>query len=107
MTAQTRIVFTSVPDEALAESLAHQLVEGGLAACVKALPPCQATYRWAGKIERSTEIPLLIVTQAACYEALERQLKAAHPYDIPEILAIDCSAGLPDYLNWVAHVSSC
>ena len=107
MTAQTRIVFTSAPDEALAESLAQQLVESGLAACVKALAPCQSTYRWEGKIEQSIEIPLIIVTQAASYEALEQQLRAAHPYDIPEILAIDCSAGLPDYLNWVARVSSC
>ena len=57
----TQLVFTAVPDEALADSLAYQLVESGLAACVKRLAACQATYRWDGQIERTTEIPLLIV----------------------------------------------
>lgn len=107
MTTETRLVFTTVPDEALAESLAHQLIETGLAACVKALPACQSTYRWEGKIERATEIPLMIVAHAECYAALERHLRAAHPYDVPEILAVDCSDGLLDYLHWVASVSKC
>ncbi|MFW9611218.1 MAG: divalent-cation tolerance protein CutA [Fluviibacter sp.] len=101
----TQLVLTTVPDEALAESLAHQLVESGLAACVKILPACQSTYRWAGRIDRATEIPLIIVTHTHRYAALEQALKAAHPYDVPEILAIDCSAGLPAYLRWVADVS--
>lgn len=107
MAIQTRLVFTSVPDEALAVSLAQQLVESGLAACVKSLPACRATYRWEGQIEHAVEVPLVIVTQADCYDALEHFLKQAHPYDIPEILAVDCSAGLPDYLQWVERVTSC
>lgn len=106
MTTRIRLVFTSVPDEALAESLAHQLVAAGLAACVKALPACRSTYRWEEQIERTTEIPLIIVAHAEGYEALEQHLKALHPYDVPEILAIDCSAGLPDYLHWVTSVSA-
>lgn len=103
--AQTCLVFTAVPDETLADLLAHQLVEAGLAACVKRLPACQSTYRWAGRIEHATEIPLIIVVHDEAYAALEQHLKSAHPYDVPEILAIDCSAGLPDYLRWVADVS--
>lgn len=105
MTTQTRLVFTTVPDETLAAALAQQLVELNLAACVKILPACQSTYRWEGQVERSTEIPLIIVAHTARYDALESHLKAAHPYDVPEILAIDCSAGLPDYLRWVIDVS--
>lgn len=106
MSTETCLVFTSVPDEELADKLAHQLVEAGLAACVKALPACTATYRWEGQIERGMEIPLIIVADRARYAALEQHLKAAHPYDVPEVLAIDCSDGLPDYLHWVASVSS-
>lgn len=107
MTPQTCIVFTAVPDETLAESLARQLVETGLAACVKALPGCQSTYSWEGQVERTHEIPLIIVAHTRCYAALEQHLKSIHPYDVPEILAVDCSAGLPDYLRWVASVSKC
>lgn len=105
MATQIQLIFTAVPDEAVAETLAHQLVDAGLAACVKVLPACQSTYRWEGRIERASEIPLIIVAHAERYAALERHLKAAHPYDVPEILAIDCNAGLPDYLRWVADVS--
>lgn len=105
MATQIQLIFTAVPDEAVAETLAHQLVDAGLAACVKVLPACQSTYRWEGRIERASEIPLIIVAHAERYTALERHLKAAHPYDVPEILAIDCNAGLPDYLRWVADVS--
>lgn len=107
MATGARLVFTTVPDEALAESLAHKLIETGLAACVKVLPACKSIYRWEGQIERAAEIPLMIVAQAECYAALEQHLKAAHPYDVPEILAVDCSDGLPDYLHWVASVSQC
>jgi periplasmic divalent cation tolerance protein len=106
MSTETCLVFTSVPDEELADRLAHEIIDAGLAACVKALPACAVTYRWEGRIERGTEIPLIIVAHRARYTALEQYLKAAHPYDVPEILGVDCNAGLPDYLRWVASVSS-
>lgn len=97
----TCLVFTSAPDAVLAEKMAQHLVGFQLAACVKQLPASQSTYHWEGRIEHATEIPLVIVTTAMAYPALERYLKSAHPYDVPEILALDCSAGLPDYLRWV------
>lgn len=105
MSTGVRLVFSTLPDAALAERLAHQLVELGLAACVKTLPVCRSTYRWEGRIEHATEVPLMIVTSTANYCALEQHLKDAHPYDIPEILAVDCSDGLPDYLRWVLTTS--
>ena len=104
-TATTCLVFTTVPDEALAETLASQLIEMRLAACVKALPASNATYRWKGQIERATEIPLIIVTTRGRYDALEQHLKATHPYDVPEILTVDSHNGLPDYLRWVAEAT--
>lgn len=106
MQAPVSLVFTSVPDTALAASLARQLVEAGLAACVKALAPCTATYRWDGQIECTDEIPLIIVTRSEHYALLEQHIKAVHPYAVPEILAMDCSNGLPEYLRWVAEVTA-
>ena len=97
------LVFTTAPDEALAEKLAQHLVASRLAACVKQLPASRVTYRWDGQIEHATEIPLVIVTTALAYPELERYLKGVHPYDVPEILAVDCSAGLPEYLRWATH----
>mgnify|MGYP000417966741 FL=1 len=96
-----QLILTTAPDADIAASLAHQLVESGLAACVKQLAPCQSTYRWQGQIESTTEIPLMIISDASRYAALEAWLKEAHPYDLPEIIALPCTNGLPEYLSWV------
>lgn len=101
MTAQ--VIFTTAPDSTTAESLAHQIVALGLAACVKQLAPCQSTYRWQGQIETAIEIPLLIISDESRYAALEAWLQAEHPYDIPEIIALACTNGLPQYLAWISE----
>lgn len=99
------LVQTTAPDQELADSIAQQMIEQGLAACVKTLAPCRSTYRWQGVIEHSVEIPVIIITDDARYPALERWLKEAHPYDLPEILSLPCSGGLPAYLAWVGDLS--
>jgi periplasmic divalent cation tolerance protein len=99
----TQLIFTTAPDTDVANDLAHQLVSSGLAACVKQLAPCHSTYRWQGQIEVATEIPLIIISDDSRYIELEAWLKAAHPYDLPEIIALPCTQGLPAYLSWVAE----
>lgn len=95
------VVMTNVPDEAAARAIAHAVVEHRAAACVNVLPGVRSIYRWHGKIEEANEITLLIKTTDARYEALETIIKAAHPYDVPEIIATRVVAGLPAYLDWV------
>ncbi|HAI59764.1 MAG TPA: divalent-cation tolerance protein CutA [Xanthomonadaceae bacterium] len=95
------IVFCTAP-AAAADRLARLLVEQRLAACVQALPGLRSTYRWEGAIEQADETLLLIKTSADRYAALERTLAAHHPYELPEILAVDACAGLPAYLRWLA-----
>lgn len=102
MTAQPLLVLTTVPDPALAESIARQLVEAGCAACVSVGAPTLSLYHWHGKTETATEIPLAIKTTATRYAALEALLRSLHPYELPEIIAIPITAGLPAYLDWIA-----
>ncbi|MDR0247099.1 MAG: divalent-cation tolerance protein CutA [Burkholderiales bacterium] len=99
------IVHTSLPDQAVAETLAQQLIEHRLAACVHIGAPIRAYYRWQGKTEIATEIPIIIKTARARYTALERYLKAHHPYEVPEIVAIPVTKALPAYYGWVQHES--
>jgi len=99
---QTLLVITSVPDEASAQALAQTLVTERLAACVNVLAPCGSVYRWQGRIETAQEVPLLIKTTTARYAALEAAIRARHPYELPEIIAVPIAHGLPDYLRWVA-----
>lgn len=98
---QTLLVLTSLPDAATAQALATTLVSGRLAACVNVLAPCSSVYRWQGAIENAHEVPLLIKTTAARYADLEAAIRAAHPYELPEIIAVPIARGLPDYLSWV------
>jgi periplasmic divalent cation tolerance protein len=96
------LVLTNLPDRAAAEKLAGALVEQRVAACVNILAPCQSVYRWEGKVQREQEHPLLIKTTADRYGALEAAIRAGHPYELPEIIAVPIEHGLPAYLAWLA-----
>ncbi len=97
------LVITNLPDRAAAERIAETLVIQRVAACVNVLPECRSVYRWEGKLEHATEVPLLIKTTRGAYPELEQALRKSHPYELPEIVAVPVAAGLPDYLNWVAQ----
>jgi|SRR5689334_966135 periplasmic divalent cation tolerance protein len=96
------LVLTNVPERAAAERLADLLVEKRLAACVNILAPCRSVYRWKGTVQHDEEHPMLIKTTAERYPALEQALRAAHPYELPEIIAVPVERGLPAYLEWLA-----
>ena len=98
---QTLLVLTNLPDQASARALATTLVTERLAACVNLLAPCRSIYRWQGAIESAEETPLLIKTTAERYAALEAAIRARHPYELPEIIAVSLVHGLPAYLQWV------
>jgi periplasmic divalent cation tolerance protein len=97
------IVFSTFPDEAGAREAAREIVENGLAACVSLVPGLTSVYRWQGKAEEAGEVLLMIKTTSESYPLLESRLKACHPYELPEIIAVGADAGLPDYLDWVAQ----
>ena len=96
------LVMTNLPNRASAEALARSLVDARLAACVNILAPCQSIYRWQGAVQTADEVPLLIKTCTARYAALEAAIRAQHPYQTPEIIALPVAQGLPAYLAWVA-----
>ena len=99
--ADVLLVISSLPDEPSARQLARHLVESGLAACVNVLAPCASTYRWRGAVEEATEVPVLIKTTAQRYAELEAAIRARHPYELPEIVAVPLAHSLPAYLDWV------
>ena len=96
------LCFCACPDAACAERIADALVEKRLVACVNILAPCRSVYRWKGAVQHDEEHPVLIKTSAERYPALEQALRAAHPYELPEIIAVPIERGLPAYLAWVA-----
>jgi periplasmic divalent cation tolerance protein len=98
----TLLVLTNLPDRAAAERLADLVIEKKLAACVNILAPCRSVYRWKGAVQHDEEHPMLVKTTVERYPELEKALRGAHPYELPEIIAVPVERGLPAYLDWVA-----
>ena len=94
------VVLTTCPDEATAARVARDLVESGLAACVNR-QTVRSTYRWQDRLEDEPEVLLVIKTLADRYADLEMHLKAIHPYEVPEVVALPVSAGSEAYLAWL------
>jgi len=94
-------VITSVDSREKAEEIARKLLEGRLAACVQVLGPMRSRYWWEGKLEEAEEWLCLIKAKATDYARIESAIKAAHPYTVPEILAMPIAKGNPDYLEWL------
>lgn len=100
------LVLTNLPDHDAALSLASALVEARLAACANVLAPCTSVYRWQAEIETANEVPVLLKTTVARYAELEAAIRARHPYELPEIVAVPVERGLAGYLAWVGAETS-
>ena len=95
-------VFMTAADQEEAARLAAMLVEKRLAACVQILPEMESVYRWQGKVERQREVLLIVKTLRSQFVALEREVRALHSYETPEIVALPLIAGSIPYLEWLS-----
>lgn len=103
MTPAALLVLCTCPDEPSATGIATALVAGGLAACVNRVPGVRSIYRWEGGVQEDDEVLLVIKTMPDHYAALEAMIRARHPYELPEILALPVVAGSAPYLEWIAR----
>ena len=94
-------VLTNLPDSESAFNLARELVRLRLAACANVLAPATSFYRWEGREEQATEVPVLIKSTRERYAELEAAIRSRHPYSAPEIVAWPVELGLGAYLDWV------
>ena len=94
-------VTTTLPDEAAANQIAARLVEERLAACAQVLGPVSSTYRWKGRTEQAAEWYCNLKTTKTRLPALQKRIRELHPYEVPEIVAIQIQDGDADYLRWI------
>ena len=104
--SETLLVIVNCPDEEAANALALAAVEARLAACVNILPGLTSVYRWDDAVQTADETLLLVKTGRSCYAALEETLRAIHPYELPEIVALPVEQGLKGYLDWIRQCTS-
>jgi periplasmic divalent cation tolerance protein len=98
------IVLTNVPNLTIAKTVARYLVGQKMAACVNIQPGVKSYYHWEGVIRQANEVTLSVKTTRKRYPEVEAAIKAMHPHQVPEIVALPVIAGLPTYLGWIADV---
>jgi periplasmic divalent cation tolerance protein len=100
------VVLCTCPDATVAERIARALVEERLAACVNRLSGVVSAYRWNDAVEVADEVLLVIKTSRDRYPALQARVIGLHPYDVPELIALEAVDGLPAYLQWLTDATS-
>lgn len=96
------IVFSTASSHAEADKITEILLDTHTASCVQ-ITPIQSAYHWKGKIEHSKEIQLTIKTKDELYPEVEKIIKSIHSYEVPQIVKISISDGLPAYLDWIKN----
>jgi len=95
------VVLVTAPDGATARRLARAALKARLIACAN-LVPIESHYWWQGKIEKGSEVLLLLKTVSSCLQKLERLILSKHPYDTPEFIVLPVTRGNRRYLDWLA-----
>ena len=98
---EVRLVLCTFPDAASARQIGTALVEKQLAACVNLIPGVESIYRWQGKVETAAEVLAVFKTTAMVFPAFEKALAGLHPYEVPEIVALEPSSVAESYHSWV------
>lgn len=95
------VVLVTGPDRATLRSLSRTLVEERLIACANVLDGVSSIFRWKGAIEEDAEALAILKTTRARLPDLEARVRELHPYDVPEVLAMDAAFGSGPYVDWV------
>ena len=95
------MVLCTLDDRGKAEKIAYNLVCEKLCACVNILPGVKSVYEWQDKVEQSEEVLMLIKTRKELFEELKDTIVRHHPYEVPEVVALDITHGNEQYLKWI------
>lgn len=95
------VALITAPAGEPARVLSRGIVQNGLAACVNRIPAIESFFMWKDKLEVDTEDLLIVKTDVDRIDELKKHVQEAHPYDTPELIVLDVTDGLPDYLKWV------
>jgi periplasmic divalent cation tolerance protein len=95
------IIYCTCPDMETASRISRLLISQHMAACVNQVPGITSIYEWEGKIEENNEVLLLIKSTEERFDSIKTLVIEEHPYELPELIAVPVSRGLPDYLDWI------
>lgn len=102
MEAEHIVVLITVPSREVGEAVADVLLDEKLVACVNIIPAIHSVYWWQGDKQVDEEVLLVAKSRAELfYEGIVPAVRASHPYDVPEIIALPILMGSRDYLDWI------
>ncbi len=94
------MVMTTCSNREKAGRLASLLIDRRLAACVQ-VTDITSYYRWEGKVYNEGEALVFIKTRSGRYDEVEECIRNNHDYEVPEIIKVPVTGGLPSYLAWI------
>jgi periplasmic divalent cation tolerance protein len=97
------LALSTFPDRETAKRISDQIVTEKFAACANILPGIESIYRWKEKIETGNETLVFFKLSEDRQSAFQEKLRSLHPYEVPEIIFVPVTTGLPEYLRWVAE----
>ena len=103
MSEKVLLALSTFPDQETARDISNELVTKKLAACANILPGIQSIYHWKDNIESGNETLVLFKLREDTQSDFQEQLRSLHPYEVPEIIFVPISSGLPEYLRWVTE----
>src|SRR5436309_4076302 len=103
MSQEILLALSTFPDAETARKISNQLVTEKFAACANILPGIESIYRWKEKIETGNETLVFFKLSEDRQSAFQEKLRSLHPYEVPEIIIVPVTTGLPEYLSWVAE----
>jgi periplasmic divalent cation tolerance protein len=95
------VIFVTAPDEKVAESIARTLVQERLVACANIVPGLRSHYWWDGEVQEASELLMLLKARKSDVQAVAKRVQELHPYEVPEVVALDILGGLPAYVEWI------
>ncbi len=102
MTDKVVVYVTSAKAEE-SETIARQLVEKRLAACVNIIPQIRSFYRWEGKVQDDPEFLLVIKTSRNLFPEVRAEVERLHSYHVPEVICVPIVEGSQNYLTWLGE----
>src|SRR5436853_3653539 len=103
MSEKMLLALSTFPDAEIARRISHDLVSQRFAACANILPSVESIYRWKEKIESGNGTLVFFKLSQHGQSAFQEKLRSLHPYEVPEIIFVPVSNGLPEYLGWVVE----
>jgi periplasmic divalent cation tolerance protein len=100
-TEPVHVVLLTAPSDEVGAQIARCLVEEGFAACANLVPGVRSIYRWQGALQEDAEVLLIVKTRADLVAGLAERVRALHPYELPEVVALPVLGGSAAYLDWV------